>query len=146
MLGGEVGWRVSFQFESQAGFMPHKLTEGVACPGRVSEYINKRSMGERFPSPCSPQNGLLLPPEALLPPVEAHNRRVLFPPVTMPGLTLPLYIRMTGLHAAIGLRFKLYSLRTLGGEERPACLGCHTPRAVWCSPHHLPRHPTLPEH
>ena len=24
MLGGEVGWRVSFQFESQAGFMPLK--------------------------------------------------------------------------------------------------------------------------
>ncbi len=62
------------------------------------------------------------------PPVEAHYRRVLFSPVTMPGLTLPLYIRMTGLHAAIGLRLKLYSVRTLGGEERPACLWCHTPR------------------
>jgi hypothetical protein len=62
-------------------------------------------------------------------PKEAHYRRVLFPPGTEAGLNFPVYIRLTGLHAVIGLRFKLYGLRALWREERPACLWCHAPHA-----------------
>jgi len=48
-------------------------------------------------------------------PKKAHYHRVLFPPGTEPGLNFPTYIRLAGLHAAIGLRFKLYGLQALWG-------------------------------
>jgi hypothetical protein len=72
----------------------------------------------------------------------AHYRRVCFPPDTEPGLAFPSYIRKGGLHAAIGLRFKLDALRALGGKERPACLWCHAPHAE-CGVH-LTTCPAIP--
>jgi hypothetical protein len=75
-------------------------------------------------------------------PQQAHYRRVCFPPATEAGLNFPSYIRLGGLHATIGLRFKLYALRTLLGKERPACLWCETPCAE-CGVH-LSTCPAIP--
>jgi hypothetical protein len=72
----------------------------------------------------------------------AHYRRVCFPPDTEPGLAFPSYIKKGGLHAAIGLRFKLDALRTLWGKERSACLWYHTPQAE-CGVH-LTTCPAIP--
>ena len=59
------------------------------------------------------------------------RRSPLFPPDTEPGLNFPVYFRLASLHAAIGLRFKRYGLRTLWEEDRPACLWCHAPHAEY---------------
>jgi len=75
-------------------------------------------------------------------PKEAHYHRVLFPPGTEPGPNFPVYIRLAGLYAAIGLRFKLYGLRALWVEERPPCLWCQAPRAE-CGVH-LSTCPAIP--
>ena len=73
---------------------------------------------------------------------EAHYRRVLFPQGTEAGLSFPTYVRLAGLHASIGLRYKNYGLRALWGKERPPCLWCHAPCAE-CGVH-LTTCPAIP--